>query len=111
MDPLTAVGVAATIVQLSQAAFSLSKTLYSLGAAIASASDDIQVLANELEAFSQSLTILSRLLDDNKSRYSDDVYLLTAKIIKDCAELYIKIDRVLRNCASSSCTRRVRFGS
>jgi hypothetical protein len=110
MDPLTAVGVAATIVQLSQAAFSLSKTLYSLGAAIASASDDIQVLANELEAFSQSLTILSRLLDDNKSRYSDDVYLLTAKIIKDCAELYIKIDRVLRKLSGNSNWKlRVKF--
>lgn len=110
MDPITAVGVAATIVQLSQAALSLSKTLYSLGAAISSASDDIRILADELETFSQSLTVLSRLLDDNKSWYSDDVYLLTAKIIKDCADLYIKIDKMLRKLSGNSTWKlRIKF--
>ena len=102
MDPLTAVGVAASIVQLSQAAFSLSKTLYSLGSALASVPDDIQVLASDLRTFSQSLTILSRLLEDNKSRYSDDVYLMTARIIKDSADLYIKIDKFLRKLGGNS---------
>jgi len=95
MDPITAVGAVASIVQLANAALSLSKTLYTLGEAIASASDDIQALADDLRTFSQSLTLLSRLLEDSKSWYSDDVYLLTAKIIKDCAELYVKIDKVL----------------
>ncbi|KAE9381909.1 hypothetical protein N431DRAFT_393601 [Stipitochalara longipes BDJ] len=101
MDPLTAVGAVASVVQLAQTALSLSKTLYSLGAAVASASDDIQVLAQDLKTFSQSLTILSRLLEDSKSWYSDDIYLLTARIIKDCAELYVKIDKILVKLGSS----------
>ena len=97
MDPLTAIGAVASIVQLAQGALSLSKTLYSLGDAVASANDDIQILADDLKTFSQSLTLLSRLLEDSKSWYSDDIYLLTAKIIKDCAELYVKIDKILVN--------------
>lgn len=95
MDPITAVGAVASIITLAQTALSLSKTLYTLGEAVASASEDIQVLADDLKTFSQSLTLLSRLLEDSKSWYSDDVYLLTAKIIKDCAELYVKIDKIL----------------
>lgn len=95
MDPLTALGAVASIVQLAQGALSLSRTLYSLGAAIASANEDIQILADDLKTFSQSLTLLSRLLEDSKAWYSDDIYLLTAKIIKDCAELYVKIDKIL----------------
>jgi hypothetical protein len=95
MDPFTALGAVASVAQLAATALSLSKTLYSLGAAIASASDDIQVLADDLKTFSQSLTLLARLLEDSKSWYSDDIYLLTAKIIRDCAELYVKIDKIL----------------
>jgi hypothetical protein len=87
MDPLTAIGAVASVVQLANTALSLSKNLYSLGAAAASASEDIQVLAQDLKTFSQSLTMLSRLLEDSKSWYSDDIYLLTARIIKDCTEL------------------------
>lgn len=95
MDPLTAIGAVASIYQLANAALSLSKTLYSLGSAIGSASEDVQILADDLKTFAQSLTLLSRLLEDSKSWYSDDIYLLTAKIIKDCAELYVKIEKIL----------------
>lgn len=95
MDPLTAIGAVASIWQIAQAALSLSKTLYTLGGAVGSASEDIQLLADDLKTFSQSLTLLSRLLEDSKSWYSDDIYLLTAKIIKDCADLYVKIDKIL----------------
>ena len=72
-----------------------SKTIYSLGAAVASTSDDIQLLTDDLKTFSQSLTLLSRLLKDSKAWYSDDIYLLTAKIIRDCADLHVKIDKIL----------------
>lgn len=112
MDPVTAIGAVASIVQLASTALSLSKTLYSLGEAVASASDDVQVLAEDLKTFSQSLTLLSRLLEDSKSWYSDDIYLLTAKIIKDCAELYVKIDKVLAKVGgdgTSNWKRRVMF--
>lgn len=91
MDPVTVIGAIASIVQLGQAALALSNMLSS----IKSASEDIQDLADDLKSFSQSLALLSRLLDDSKSWYSDDVYLLTAKIIKDCTELYCKIDAIL----------------
>jgi len=99
MDPLTGLSPVGSICQLAQIALSLSKTLYSLGTAVASASDDIQVLAQDLGIFSQSLTILSRLL--SKSWYSDGIYLLTARIIKDCTELYVKIDKILANLGSN----------
>ena len=95
MDPISAVGVVASIITLADTAFSLSKTLYNLSSGLASASDDIQVLADDLKTFASSLTLLSRLLEDSKSWYTDDIYLLTAKIIKDCAELYEKIDKIL----------------
>jgi len=99
MDPLTVVATVASIGQLAQAALSLSKVIYTVGSAVAPASDNIQALADDLKPFSQSLTLLSRLLEDSKLWYSDDVYLLTTKIIKDCADLYIKIDKVLRKLA------------
>jgi hypothetical protein len=95
MDPITAIGAVASVWQLGQSALSLSKTLYTLSTALGSASEDIQTLADDLKTFSQSLNLLSRLLEDSKSWYSDDIYLLTAKIIKDCAELYVKIDKIL----------------
>lgn len=95
MDPLTALGAVASICQLASAALSISKSLYTLGDAISSASDDIKTLADDLKTFSQSLTLLSRLLEDSKCWYSDDIYLLTAKVIQDCTELYVKIDKVL----------------
>lgn len=112
MDPLTAIGAVASICQLAQTALSLSKTLYTLGSAVASASDDVRILADDLKTFSQSLTLLSRLLEDSKSWYSDDIYLLTAKIIKDCAELYVKTDKVLSKLGGngkSSWKTRVKF--
>lgn len=95
MDPITAIGAVASVVQLAGAALSLSQTLYTLGSAVVSAGEDVQALADDLKTFSQSLTLLSRLLEDSKSWYTDDIYLLTAKIIKDCSELYLKIDKVL----------------
>ncbi|KAH8676531.1 hypothetical protein BGZ60DRAFT_259462 [Tricladium varicosporioides] len=101
MDPVTAVGAVASIVTLAQTAISLSQNLYTLGSAVASASEDVQILADDLRTFAQSLTLLSRLLEDSKSWYSDDVYLLTAKIIRDCADLYVKIDRILVKLGSS----------
>ena len=112
MDAVTAIGAVASVVQLAQTALSLSKALYSFGAAVASASDDIQSLADDLKTFSQSLTLLSRLLEDSKSWYSDDIYLLTAKIIRDCAELYVKIDKFVGKLGSggkSSWKKRVKF--
>lgn len=70
------------------------------------------MLAQDLKTFSQSLTILSRLLEDSKSWYSDDVYLLTARIIRDCAKLYVKIDKILGklvNNGKSTWKVRVKF--
>ncbi len=91
----------ASIIQFAQTALSLSKTLYTLGAAVSSASADIEVLAQDLRTFSRSLIILSRLVDDSKSWYSDDVYLLTARMIRDYDELYVKIDKILTKLVSN----------
>jgi hypothetical protein len=112
MDPITAVGAVASILQLAQTALTLSTTLYGLGSALLSASEDLKSLADDLKTFSQSLTLLCRLLEDSKSWYSDDIYLLTAKVIKDCADLYVKIDRILSNLGSkgkASWMKRVKY--
>lgn len=95
MDPLTAIGAVASILQLASAAIALSKTLYTAGSAIGSAAEDVNLLADDLKTFSQSLSLLSRLLEESKAWYSDEIYMLTAKIIKDCAALYLKIDKML----------------
>jgi len=112
MDPISAIGAVASVVQLASTALSLSKTLYSFGSSIGSAGEDVHTLAEDLKTFSQSLALLSRLLEDGKSWYTDDIYLLTAKIIKDCAELYIKIDKILVKLGSngkSNWKMRVKF--
>lgn len=112
MDPITAIGAVASIIQLAQTAISLSKALYSLGSAISSATEDLHSLADDLGTFSTTLTILSRQLEDSKSHYSDEVYLLTSKIIKDCAKLYDKIEKVLVKLGSKGKTGwklRVKF--
>lgn len=112
MDPISAVGTVASIISLAQTAVSLSITVYSLGGALLSASEDLKNLADDLKTFSQSLILLSRLLEDSKSWYSDDVYLLTAKVIKDCADLYVKIDGILSKLGSrgkASWMRRMKF--
>jgi hypothetical protein len=95
MEPLSAIGAAASIISVAQTALALSSTIYSVCGALASASEDLKELADDLKVFSQSLTLLSRLLDDNRAWYADEIYLLAAKIIKDCVSLYKKIDAIL----------------
>jgi hypothetical protein len=109
MEPISAIGAVASVLQLAQAAVSLSTTLYSVGSAIKSASEDLRNLADDLETFSQSLRLLHRLLDDGKAWYSDDVFLLTAKIIKDCAELYAKINNILSKLGKRSIMTSIKF--
>src|SRR5450432_1326746 len=109
MDPFTAIGAAASIVALAQTALALSISLYSLGGALLSASEDLQNLADDLKIFSRSLTVISRLLEDNKTQYSDGVYLLMGDVIKRCSDLYVKIDRILSKLSGKGLVKRVKF--
>jgi hypothetical protein len=112
MDPISAIGAVASIITLAETALTLSTTLYSLCGAMLSASEDLKSLADDLKTFSQSLTLLNRLLEDSKSWYSDDIYLLTARVIKDCADLYVKIDGILSKLggkAKTSWMKKVKF--
>lgn len=95
MDPITTIGAVASIITLAQTALTLSTTIYSVCGSFVSASQDLKDLADDLHVFSQSLTLLSRLLEGNKVWYADEIYLLAAKIIKDCVALYEKIDAIL----------------
>jgi len=95
MDPLTIIGTAASVVSLAQAAIDLSKALYKFQSTMTSASEDVKELADDLGLYSQSLTTLSRLLENGKSWYSDDVYNVTAELIKRSTTLYAKIDKIL----------------
>src|SRR5438045_7604765 len=95
MDPISAIGVAASIITLAQTAIGLSTSIYGLSSAGSSASEDLKCLADDLRTFSQSLNLLSRQLEDSKSWYSDEIYFLMAKVIKDSADLYGKIDAIL----------------
>jgi hypothetical protein len=105
MDPVTAIGAVASIITLAQTALTLSTTVYSVCGALVSASEDLQILAEDLKVFSQSLMLLSRLLEDNKSWYCDEIYLLTARIIRDCISLYEKIDAILMKLEGGGKTR------
>lgn len=105
MDPLSAIGAATSIITLAQTALALSTTIYSLCGAIASASEDLKELADDLGVFSQSLTLLSKLLDDNRAWYTDEIYVLAAKIINDCVSLYKKIDAILMKLGGGGNTR------
>jgi len=65
---------------------------YFHGSTFGSALRDTQTLQT---TFSYSLTYFPLLLKYSKSWYADYIYLLTAKIIKDCTNLYIKINSIL----------------
>ncbi|TAQ89219.1 hypothetical protein B7494_g2452 [Chlorociboria aeruginascens] len=91
MNPHIAIGAVASIDQLSNAASSLLKHIYGLDQAVAFTAEDLQALASALASFAPCLNLLSNRLKDSKSRYTDGIYLLTAKIIKDCAGLYDNI--------------------
>ncbi|EPE26176.1 hypothetical protein GLAREA_02088 [Glarea lozoyensis ATCC 20868] len=95
MDPLSIVGVAASVLTLADTAFKLSKTLYSLSSELSSAADDVKELADDLEDFSSSLKHLSKLLNDSRSWFSDEIRHLTTKIIQKCSKLYEQIDKML----------------
>jgi hypothetical protein len=109
------VGAVASIIQLADVALQLSKTLYATSSAIATASEDIKALSRDLEVFGQSLTLLSRLLEDGhdeangKSRYSDAIYLLTSKIIEDCADIYTKIDRLMEKLKKNNLKNKLKW--
>src|SRR4051812_37928316 len=103
------VGSVAGIIQLASTVYSISKTLYEVGDVLSNAPGDIRDLAGDLETFSQELNILSSLLDNKTSRYSEQVYRLTAKIIGDCATICVKIDKILRKLRSGSVMARIKW--
>lgn len=113
-EALAVIGSVASILQLADTAFQLSKKLYSTSAALSTATEDIKSLSRDLEIFGQSLTLLSRLLEDGhseggKSRYSDAIYLLTSKIIEDCADIYVKIDRLMEKLKKKSLKNKFKW--
>lgn len=95
MDPITIIGAIASVVQLAGTALSLSKCLYEAASTITTATEEINSLAHDLALFSESLTLLSRMLDAKQEQYSRAIYELTAKIIVDCGEICKKIEIVL----------------
>lgn len=109
MSGLEVIGSVASVLQLAATVYSISKTLYEVGDALSSASTDIKDLAQDLETFSQELELLSTLLDGKSSRYSDQVYRLTAKIIGDCATICEKINRVLKRLRSGSVWSKMKW--
>jgi uncharacterized protein Yka (UPF0111/DUF47 family) len=100
MDPVSIIGVAASVLTLADTAFKLSKTLYTFSSELSSASEEIHELADDLEDFSNSLKHLSKLLNDSSSWFSDEIHHLTIKIIQKCAKLYEHIDQMLTKLGS-----------
>ncbi|KAE8451648.1 hypothetical protein EG329_003105 [Mollisiaceae sp. DMI_Dod_QoI] len=109
MSGLEVIGSVASVLQLAATVYSISKTLYEVNGALSNAPSDIKDLARDLETFSDELRLLSALLDEKNSPYSDTVYKLTAKIIGDCATICQKIDRVLKKLRSGSVWSRVKW--
>ncbi|CAG8973844.1 hypothetical protein HYALB_00005589 [Hymenoscyphus albidus] len=110
MDPITALGAVASIVQLASVALSLSKSLYSLTSAISSAPEDTITLCSDLESFSDSLMVFSRLLKEGECFYSDDIYLCAAKIMRGASNLYVKIQKLTGKLGKGGWRTRVRWG-
>jgi len=103
------IGSVASVAQLASTVFKISKTLYEVGDALSNAPIDIKDLARDLETFAEELNLLSSLLDNKTSRYSEQVHRLTAKIIGDCATICVKIDKILRKLRSGSVLARIKW--
>lgn len=96
MSGLESIGSVASVVQLAQVVYEISKPLYEVGDALANASSDILDLAYDLEIFSEQLLLHARPVHGTNHGYSDQVNRLTAKITGRCATICVKIDQILK---------------
>jgi len=109
MSGLEVVGAVASIMQLAQVVYEISKSLYEVGTALASASSEILDLAQDLEIFSDELRLHKTLVNAANRCYSDEVNRLTAKIIGRCATICGKIDRILKKLRTGGIYAKIRW--
>ena len=103
------VGSIASVLQLAQIVFEISKSLHEVGNALANTSSDVRDLAYDLELFSEELHLHATLVSAANHRYSQQVNRLTAKIIGRCATICGKIDRILKKLRTGGITAKIRW--
>src|SRR3954452_21855658 len=103
MSGLEVVGAVASITQLAGLVYSISKQLYEVSNALSAAPSDIKDLARDLEVFH------SNLAKDRNLSCSNQIIRLTIKIIGRCAEICVKIDKILKKLRSGSVWAKIKW--
>jgi hypothetical protein len=109
MSGLEVIGAIASVVQLAQVVYEISKSLYEVRNALANASSDILYLAHDLEIFSEKLQLHASLVNAANHQYSDQVNRLIAKIIGRCATICRKINRILKKLRTGGVWAKVKW--
>jgi hypothetical protein len=109
MSGLEVVGAIASVVQLAEVVISISKQLYEVANALSNAPSDIKDLAHDLEMFHDDLILYADLVNARNTSYSKHFSRFTAKIIGRCAEICVKIDKILKKLRSGSFWAKVKW--
>jgi hypothetical protein len=109
MSGLEVVGAIASVVQLAEVVISISKQLYEVANALSNAPSDIKDLAHDLEMFHDDLILYADLVHARNTSYSKHFSRFTAKIIGRCAEICVKIDKILKKLRSGSFWAKVKW--
>ncbi|TVY47295.1 hypothetical protein LOCC1_G002860 [Lachnellula occidentalis] len=109
MSGLEVFGAVASVAQLAGVVYSISKQLYEVADAFSNAPSDIKDLAHDLEIFHEELVLHAQLVTEENARYSNQIIRLTSKIIGGCAEICIKIDKILKRLRSGSVWAKIKW--
>lgn len=109
MAGLEVLGAVAGVAQLAATVISISKQLYEVSNALSNAPSDIKDLAHDLEMFHDDLIFYADLVNARNAHYSKHFSRFTAKIIGRCAEICLKIDKVLKKLRSGSLWAKVKW--
>jgi hypothetical protein len=109
MSGLEIVGAMASAVQLAGVFYSISKQLYEIANALSNAPSEIQDLARDLEVFHDELILYADLVNERKASCSRSISRLTARIIRHCGEICVRIDKILKSLRSGSFWAKVKW--
>jgi Fungal N-terminal domain of STAND proteins len=103
-DPLS---LMASLIAIATAGVQVSRTLFSIANVIGGASEEILSVGREISAFSGVLRDLHEFLDDAKDLISKRALLNANHILRDCKNVFAKIQRMLDCCNAGP---RTNFG-
>jgi hypothetical protein len=103
-DPLS---LMASLIAVATAGVQVSRTLFSIANVIGGASEEILSIGREISAFSGVLRDLHEFLDGTKDLISMRAILNANHILRDCKNVFAKIQRMLDSCSAGP---RTNFG-